>query len=90
MLVALPIPVIWQLQMSRRKKTQATALLSVGIIATASSCVRTYYVWRMFHAPRMDTSWNAYPVYFTTDLEIVLGIVGDSMKTSSMLADELR
>ena len=76
-LVALPIPIIWQLQMSRRKKTQAIALLSVGFIATASSCVRTYYVWRMFHSS-MDTSWNAYPIYFTTDLEIVLGIVRPS------------
>lgn len=74
MLLCLPLPIIWQLQMSVRKRVQAIALLSVGLIACASSGVRTYYVWHLFHSSQ-DTSWNAYPIYFTSDLEIILGIV---------------
>lgn len=73
-LVALPIPMIWTLQMSMKKRVQAIALLAVGFIATASSIIRTYYVYRGFHSGP-DTSWAVYPIYFTTDVEIVLGIV---------------
>jgi hypothetical protein len=79
-LVALPIPIIWQLRMSTRKRVEAIALLSVGFVATASSCVRTYYAWAMFHS-NLDMSWHAYPVYLATDLEVNLGIVSTTPRT---------
>jgi hypothetical protein len=60
--------------MSTRKRVQAICLLAVGSIATIASAIRAYYVWHLFHASA-DQSWNAFPIYFLSDLEIVLGIV---------------
>jgi hypothetical protein len=74
LLVALPIPMIWRLKLSLRKRLAAIALLAVGLVAAAASCVRTYYVWNLFHSGP-DTSWHAYPIYFASDVEIILGIV---------------
>jgi len=74
-LVALPIPVIWGLRLSARKKLQAIALLAVGFIATIAAALRAYYAWRLYNSHYTDMSWNAYPIYFATDIEIALGIV---------------
>jgi len=49
-------------------------LLTVGFIATAAGCVRTYFLWKLY-TTHWDKSWNAYPTYISTCLEVNLGIV---------------
>ena len=72
--LVLPIPVIWRLDLSIRKRFEVTALLAIGLIATAAGCLRTYYVWRVYFGT-WDRSWAAYPVYISCCLEVNLGIV---------------
>lgn len=72
--LALPIPVVWQLQLSVRKRLEITALLGVGLIATAAGCLRTYYIWRLSFKT-WDASWTAYSIYLSCCLEVNLGIV---------------
>jgi ABC-type iron transport system FetAB permease component len=73
-LIALPIPVIWGLQLSVRRRLEAIALLSVGFMATAASYVRTYYIYELAKEST-DYSWEVFLSYVASDVEINLGIV---------------
>ena len=73
--VALPIPVVWQLHMSTKMRLEVIALLTLGFIATTACCIRTYYVWVLVQKV-LDATWYSYPVYMTSCIEINLGIVG--------------
>jgi hypothetical protein len=76
-LVALPIPVVWKLQMRLQQRLEAIALLGVGFIATISTCLRTYFIYRLWKTENgtLDPSWQAHPVYIASIVELNLGIM---------------
>ena len=60
--------------MSLHKRLEAVALLGVGSIATISTILRTYFVYRLWKGPT-DYSWQVHPAYIASIVEINLGIV---------------
>ena len=63
------------MRLCMRNRIQAIALLAVGFLATIASALRTYYTWLIGNGHSADVSWEAYPIYITSDIEISLGIV---------------
>ena len=56
-------------------RLQAIALLAVGFLATIASALRTYCMWLVGKGHSADVSWEAYPIYITSNTEVSLGIV---------------
>jgi hypothetical protein len=73
LLAILPIPVLVELQLSRRRKFALTTSFGVGIITIAATFTRQILLAKALHGT--DFSWAWAPTEFVTNLEINLGII---------------
>ncbi|KAK6335160.1 hypothetical protein TWF718_010597 [Orbilia javanica] len=72
-ILLLPIPVLQQLQIDKRRKLALIAIFSVGIVAVAGSAARLWSLWKYQHT--VDVSYDAIFILLFSHIEINLAIM---------------
>ena len=78
-LAAIPVSVIWSLQMSFSKKVQLSLILSVGIFAAICAAIKTSKL--PSESARSDFTWNTVPLFIWNSVEINVVIVAACVPT---------
>ncbi|MDI1486614.1 MAG: hypothetical protein OHK93_005846 [Ramalina farinacea] len=78
-LAAIPVSVIWSLQMSFSKKVQLSLILSVGIFAAICGAIKTSKL--PSESARSDFTWNTVPLFIWNSVEINVVIVAACVPT---------
>lgn len=76
-LLLTPLPVIWKLQLSFRRRVAVTAMFMTGFLGCVATVLGLYY--RVLALRSTDSTWNLIPNYITTAIEINVGIMCSSM-----------
>ena len=71
--VILPIPIIWRLQLPIQQQIIIILLFGAGILVTVASVLRTYYLYQVTNG--WDKTWHASPAWITSSVELYVGIV---------------
>ncbi|KAG9718780.1 hypothetical protein KCU86_g22881, partial [Aureobasidium melanogenum] len=79
-ILLLPIPWIWSLQMSWTKKLSVMGILALGTLVVIAAIIRLVYMSRMMH--EIDITWALGPAQIWTSLEPSLGIVSSCLITT--------
>lgn len=88
LLSLMPIPFLWSLKLSLRKKVGVFLLLgSFGIAASFSAVRRIYWIWMAFYETTdpFDFTWNLYGALLWTALECALALIGSSLPAMKAL-----
>lgn len=72
-ILGLPMPSLWKLQMPRRKKILMMAVFATGFLACVTSILRTYYTWKIVRSP--DITYNMIIMGLWAYAEITIGII---------------
>lgn len=72
--VLIPIPIVMRLNLPLRQRIIVALLFGMGFVVCFAGVVRTYYMYRVTDGYH-DVTWDAYPVWFGTAIELYLGIV---------------
>jgi hypothetical protein len=88
--VILPVPVVWKLQLGRREQLVLVLLFGAGFIVSIVGGIRTVYTYRV--TVSNDRSWDIFPVYITASVELYVGIVSQSVhpKDRFLISSDLR
>ncbi|MCJ1240292.1 hypothetical protein MMC14_008292 [Varicellaria rhodocarpa] len=84
LILALPIPMIWNLHMARSRKVQVSLIFLLGAITTAASITRTwvqYDVGKEFDRKNPDTPSYLPPIVYWPLIEASLGVVAACLPT---------
>lgn len=84
-LALVPITIIWDLQLSVRKRVSLILLLSAGIFSGVCSAIKTAQLSSL--TSRSDLTWETFSLYLWTGAEIFLIIVCGSLPTLKPLWD---
>lgn len=71
---ALPIFLVWNLQIPRRQKAALIAIFAMGLLTCVCGIMRTYYAIYLYYFT-YDITWYAYYGWIWTALEAQLGVV---------------
>ncbi|KAF2642029.1 hypothetical protein P280DRAFT_290946 [Massarina eburnea CBS 473.64] len=71
---ALPVFLVWNLQMAKRQKVALIALFGMGLLTCVCGVMRTYFAIYVYYAT-YDTTWYAYYGWIWTSVEADLGVV---------------
>ncbi|PVH81161.1 hypothetical protein DL98DRAFT_174500 [Cadophora sp. DSE1049] len=71
--VILPIPIIWRLQLPIQQQIIIILLFGAGILVTVASVLRTYYLYQVTNG--WDKTWHASPAWITSSVELYVGIM---------------
>jgi hypothetical protein len=72
-LAALPIPVVFHLQMSGRQRWVILSILSLGFSVVLVGAFRCYFLWMAVES--YDQAWWAMPYWITSEVEIDTALV---------------
>jgi Fungal rhodopsin domain len=72
--VLIPIPIVLKLNLPLRQRIIVALLFGIGFVVCFAGIVRTYYMYKVTDGYH-DITWDAYPVWFGTAVELYLGIV---------------
>ncbi len=76
LVVCIPIRTVLKLKMPRRQKLLVILLFAVGGIVCVAGGFRVYFTWKDVTTPdRWDTSWNIYPAWISSSVELFVGMV---------------
>jgi hypothetical protein len=73
-LALLPLPVIFDLNLSRRQQLSVLSILCLGIMVTILGCVRTWFVWKSLIGS-WDISWWGGPHWIVSEVENNVALV---------------
>jgi hypothetical protein len=73
-ITCLPIPLILKLNMPLRARMGVIVLFCLGFIMLIASALRTYYFY-VSEIASYDQSWEAYPLWIASGVEVNLGLV---------------
>ena len=73
LLLILPIPIVWQLQMPKSQRLMVIGIFSLSVFACIAGLVRVYYTARV--ARSYDVGWEGYGEGMASILELNLGII---------------
>ena len=76
-LVVIPLPIIWDLKMSRRTKWSIIALMLMGLLAMICGIVRATQVSNLNDTE--DITWAIIPIGLWTEAEFYIGIITGSL-----------
>lgn len=82
-IIVVPIPLIWDLNLSLVKKMKLFAILGAGGIATIASAARLYYVCKMFGDPDKTVTFVEFSMLGS--LELFLGLLCASLPAFNAL-----
>jgi len=71
--VLLPIRTVWTLQLPPRQVAIVVLLFSLGFVSCIAGIIRTYFMYRV--TKEFDQTWNSYPVWITSAVELYIGMV---------------
>ena len=74
LVVALPIPLIVQLELPKRQLAGAIALVSLGLVVCVAGGIRNYFTWHAL-LNSYDYSWDSFYIYIFAMVEVDLGVV---------------
>ncbi|KAK0118629.1 hypothetical protein ONS95_007513 [Cadophora gregata] len=72
-IVVLPIPIIWRLQLPIQQQIIIVLLFGAGVLVTVASILRTYYLYQVTDG--WDKTWHASPAWVTSSVELYVGIM---------------
>jgi hypothetical protein len=72
--VLIPIPIVLSLNLPLRQRIIVALLFGIGFVVCLAGIVRTYYMYKAT-AGYHDVTWDAYPAWLATAVELYLGIV---------------
>jgi hypothetical protein len=72
--VLIPIPIVLSLNLPLRQRIIVALLFGIGFVVCLAGIVRTYYMYKAT-AGYHDVTWDAYPAWLGTAVELYLGIV---------------
>ncbi len=72
--VLLPIRTVWTLQLPTRQVVMVILLFSLGFMSCIAGIIRTYFMYKV--TTSYDQTWNSYPVWITSAVELYIGMVG--------------
>lgn len=75
--VILPIPIIWRLQLPIQQQIIIILLFGAGILVTIASVLRTYYLYQV--SSGWDKTWHASPAWISSSVELYVGIMCASL-----------
>ena len=73
LLVILPIPIVWGLKLPTRQQVIVVMLFGAGFLVTIAGIVRSIYTYKL--TTTFDKTWNGYPVWLASSVELYVGIV---------------
>lgn len=71
--VLIPIPIVLSLNLPLRQRIIVALLFGIGFVVCLAGIVRTYYMYKAT-AGYHDVTWDAYPAWLATAVELYLGI----------------
>ncbi|KAH7067848.1 hypothetical protein FB567DRAFT_411952, partial [Paraphoma chrysanthemicola] len=74
LICALPMTLVWNLQIGRRQKAALIAIFGVGLITCVCGIMRTYYAIYIYYGT-YDITWYAFYAWIWTALEANLGVI---------------
>ncbi|KAF7587763.1 hypothetical protein BBP40_006723 [Aspergillus hancockii] len=83
MILAVPVPVIWNLQMPKSQRMAVISILLLGSFVCVASIVRIIFLGRNTHSH--DATWTIAPVFVWSCVEPSIGIVCACLPTLSPL-----
>ena len=73
-LLLLPVPIVWTLQLSRKQRVAVCGLFFMGFIVCIAGIIQAYYVNKaLIHS--YDETWEGWPLWVASAVEVDLGIV---------------
>ena len=73
-LLLLPLPIIWSLQLSGKQRIAVCALFFLGFIVCIAGIIQAYYVNKaLIHS--YDETWDGWPLWVASAIEVDVGIV---------------
>lgn len=72
--VFLPLPVVLALHLPRKQRIIVAILFGAGFVVCIAGIFRTYFLYKLTLNYR-DVTWDAFPVWLSTAVELYLGIV---------------
>lgn len=82
--IGIPMGAFWRLQIPIRQKIILFALLSLGLVATVASVVRTIFLAKA--EVEYDITWNGYVIWIMTMIECSLALICPSVPSLRPLA----
>ncbi|KAL8823936.1 MAG: hypothetical protein Q9191_005431 [Dirinaria sp. TL-2023a] len=73
-ILLLPIPIVWKLQLSRKQRLAILSLFGAGIIVCIAGIVHAYFV-NLALVKSYDETWTGWPLWICSAVEVDLGIV---------------
>lgn len=78
LVVLIPIPVVMKLNLPIRQRIIVSMLFGAGFVVCLAGVVRTVYMYRVTDG-YYDVTWDAFPVWLSTAVELYIGIVCTSI-----------
>lgn len=72
-ILILPMPSVWKLQTSFKRRILMTAIFATGILACISSILRLYYTWKIVASP--DVTYHMVQMGLWTYAELAIGVI---------------
>jgi hypothetical protein len=72
--VMIPIPIVLKLKLPLRQRIFVALLFGCGFVVCFAGIVRTYYFYRLTDGYH-DITWDAFPVWISSAIELYIGIV---------------
>ncbi|KAJ5519453.1 hypothetical protein N7453_001875 [Penicillium expansum] len=83
MILCVPLPIIWRLQMPKSQRIAVTSILLLGGFVCIAGVVRVVFLYKHTHSK--DPSWTIAPVFMWSCVEPFIGIVCACLPTFSPL-----
>lgn len=81
MVLSMPAPAVWQLQMSTRQKVAISGTFLLGALVVVSGIVRTVFSFRAAKTPQYDATYYAAPAVYWSLTETSLAVVSACLPT---------
>lgn len=81
--VLIPIPLIWNLQMNKRKKSSLVLIFSMGIFASSAGIIRAVYI--NDYGKQGDFLWDSRNITIWYAIETQIGIIAGNLPCSKPL-----
>ncbi|GME32382.1 putative integral membrane family protein [Neofusicoccum parvum] len=81
--ILIPIPIIWNLQMNKRKKTSLVVILGMGVFACSAGIIRTVYINN--YGKQGDFLWDSRNITIWYVIETQIGIIAGNLPCSKPL-----
>ncbi|KAK3373147.1 hypothetical protein B0T24DRAFT_527497 [Lasiosphaeria ovina] len=88
-LIAVPVPLLWRLQLPRRQKIVLVCLFGGGAFACVTSIVRLHALYTIAVAPPAEQSVKGVDIAIWSSIEINVGIICASLPALKPVADKL-